>query len=163
MRRLMILQLGRARGGEIRLHLPAIMAFFSSMPTQTLALERISNGLDYLPSWWLAPSQLRGSPTRHNNQILQNGVKDENCLSLSSQVVSLNGDGVLDVLEVQLTDNAWRQGGYRIDVFSMAGHHCKQIAYAEVGGAQDHWHWDGSTDDGGVLPPDFYYSHNARA
>ena len=42
------------------------------------------------------------------------------------------------------------------DVFSMAGHHCKQIAYAEVGGAQDHWYWDGSTDDGGVLPPDFY-------
>ena len=24
------------------------------------------------------------------------------------------------------------------DVFSMAGHHCKQIAYAEVGGAQDY-------------------------
>ena len=73
-----------------------------------------------------------------------------------SQVVSLNGDGVLDVLEVQLTDNVWSQGGYRIDVFSMAGHHCKQIAYAEVGGAKDHWYWDGSTEDGGVLPPDFY-------
>ena len=120
------------------------------------ALERISNGLDYLTSWWLAPSQSRGSPTRQNNQILQDGVKDENCLHLSSQVVSLNGDGVLDVLEVQLTDNMWSQGGYRIDVFSMAGHHCKQIAYAEVGGAQDHWYWDGSTEDGGVLPPDFY-------
>lgn len=120
------------------------------------ALERISNGLDYLASWWLAPSQSRGSPTRQNNQILQDGVKGEDCLSLSSQVVSLNGDGVSDILEVQLTDNAWSQGGYRIDVFSMAGHHCKQIAYAEVGGAQDHWYWDGSTEDGGVLPPDFY-------
>lgn len=120
------------------------------------ALERISNGLDYLASWWLAPSQSRGSPTRQNNQILQDGVNKENCLSLSSQVVSLNGDGVLDVLEVQLTDNVWSQGGYRIDVFSMAGHHCKQIAYAEVGGAKDHWYWDGSTEDGGVLPPDFY-------
>lgn len=120
------------------------------------ALERISNGLDYLTSWWLAPSQSRGSPTRQNNQILQDGVKDENCLHLSSQVVSLNGDGVSDILEVQLTDNTWSQGGYRIDVFSMAGHHCKQIAYAEVGGAQDHWYWDGSTEDGGVLPPDFY-------
>ncbi|MEC8032857.1 MAG: lamin tail domain-containing protein [Bacteroidota bacterium] len=120
------------------------------------ALERISNGLDYLPSWWIAPSQSRGSPTRQNNQILQDGAKGENCLSLSSQVVSLNGDGISDILEVQLTDNAWSQGGYRIDVFSMAGHHCKQIAYAEVGGAQDHWYWDGSTDDGVVLPPDFY-------
>lgn len=120
------------------------------------ALERISNGIDYLDSWWLAPSQWRGSPTRENNQMLQDDVKGENCLSLSSQVVSLNGDGVSDVLEVQLTDNAWSQGGYRIDVFSMAGHHCKQIAYAEVGGAQDHWYWDGSTEDGGVLPPDFY-------
>lgn len=120
------------------------------------ALERISNGIDYLDSWWLAPSQLRGSPTRHNNQILQEGVKGENCLSLSSQVVSLNGDGVSDVLEIQLADNAWSQGGYRIDVFSMAGHHCKQIAYAEVGGAHDLWYWDGSTEDGGVLPPDFY-------
>ncbi|MGC6420299.1 MAG: hypothetical protein ACON48_04315 [Chitinophagales bacterium] len=120
------------------------------------ALERLSNGLDYLPSWWLAPSQLRGSPTRQNNQILQDGVKGEKCLSLSSQVVSLNGDGVSDILEVQLTDNAWSQGGYRIDVFSMAGHHCKQIAYAEVGGAQDYWYWDGSSEDGGVLPPDFY-------
>ena len=39
---------------------------------------------------------------------------------------------------------------------SMAGHHCKQIAYAEVGGAQDYWYWDGSIEDGGVLPPDFY-------
>ena len=120
------------------------------------ALERISNGLDYLTSWWLAPSQLRGSPTRQNNHILQDGVKNENCLSLSSQVVSLNGDGVSDVLEIQLTDNAQSQDGYRIDVFSMAGHHCKQITYAEVGGAQDYWYWDGSTDDGRTLPPDFY-------
>ena len=120
------------------------------------ALERISNGLDYLAFWWLAPSQSRGSPTRQNNQMLQNGVKDENCLSLSSQVVSPNGDGISDVVEVRFTDNAWSQAGYRIDVFSMAGHHCKQIAYAEVGGAQDLWYWDGSTDDGGALPPDFY-------
>jgi len=120
------------------------------------ALERISNGLDYLTSWWLAPSQSRGSPTRQNNQMLKDGVKGENCLSLSSQVVSLNRDGVSDILEVQLTDNAWSQGGYRIDVFSVAGHHCRQLAYAEVGGARDLWYWDGSTDDGGVLPPDFY-------
>ena len=88
--------------------------------------------------------------------MLKDGVKGENCLSLSSQVVSLNRDGVSDILEVHLTDNAWSQGGYRIDVFSVAGHHCRQLAYAEVGGARDLWYWDGSTDDGGVLPPDFY-------
>ncbi|HAB90078.1 MAG TPA: hypothetical protein DCF84_06035 [Bacteroidetes bacterium] len=120
------------------------------------ALERINNGRDYLTSWWLAPSQSRGSPTRQNNQILQGGMKDENCLYLSSYIVSLNGDGVSDLLEVQLADNAWSQGGYRIDVFSLAGHHCRQIAYAEVGGARDHWYWDGSADDGRILPADFY-------
>lgn len=120
------------------------------------ALERINNGRDYIASWWLAPSQSRGSPTRQNNQILQDGMKDENCLYLSSYIVSLNGDGVSDYLEVQLADNAWSQGGYRIDVFSLAGHHCKQIAYTEVGGARDHWYWDGSADDGIILPADFY-------
>ena len=120
------------------------------------ALERIHNGRDYQDLWWLAPSQLRGSPTRQNNQILQDGINDKKCLSLSSRVLSLNGDGVSDFLEVQLADNTWSRGGYRIDVFSLTGHHCKQIAYVEVGGPQDHWYWDGIADDGRVLPPDFY-------
>ena len=122
-----------------------------------LSLERISaSALSNDPlNWATSLDSTGGTPGRMNSRAFPESEFSENILTLEPNPFSPNGDGRDDLLAIQYNlDQADAQ--LDLKIYDVRGRKVKQLASNAVAGFQGALLWDGTDEQGRILPTGMY-------
>lgn len=128
--------------------------------TSGVALERITTGICSVGSqcWTSAASSAGyGTPGRPNSQTLYAGFQ-EKTLVLEPKVISPDGDGQDDFMEIRITGDG-TAAVQDVFITDLDGFVVRKLMTVGIPGTTDHLVWSGRDDHGQLVRPGIYVVH----